>query len=271
MSLDAHIRSKGCKNGAWHAIAAVGYRKKTPTRTQPDQVRWTLTCKTGHVSRDVHLHSHPSRVEHWRHVIEIAAFIIAAAWGVYIFVYQERVKPETVPPHLQATVFMEDHPLRNGRLFVKVRMLIKNDRESTASVAGLYMNASGQRYGSKEARYLTYPASGIIESGDAMVAEPEHLVSAFVAEWHAFGSDKYLKLPSGGTFEESVGFVIDRQRYDTIKLRWRLCWSHPTTHVHDPKLKRNADGSYTFADTSAESDLPGFSCFGVRRGDPFPL
>ena len=225
------------------------------------------------VGRDVHLHNHPSRVEHWRHVIEIAAFIIAASWAVYIFIYQERIKPETVPPHFQATVFVEDHPLSDGRLFVKVRMHIKNDRESTASFAGLYINSYGERYGSKAAPYLNRPASGIIESGDALVPEPEHLVSAFVNEWHSFGTDKTFNLPPGGTFEESVGFAIERKLYDTVKVRWRICWSHPTTLVLDPGLQRLADGSYSFEKTRKidYARLPGLDCVGQRRGDPFPL
>ncbi len=103
-----------------------------------------------------------------------------------------------------------------------------------------------------------------------MVAEPQHLLSAFVNEWQSFGTDKSLILPPAGTFEESVGFVIDRQRYDALKPRWRICWSHPTKNVRDPKLKRNADGSYAFTATNQSGDLPGFDCFGVRRGDPFP-
>lgn len=34
-----------------------------------------------------HVYTHPGPVEHWRHLVEIIALIIAAAWGFYVFVY----------------------------------------------------------------------------------------------------------------------------------------------------------------------------------------
>ena len=51
-----------------------------------------------------------------------------------------------------------------------------------------------------------------------LVPEPEHLVSAFVNEWRTFGTDKTFDIPPGGTFEESVGFAIERNRYDTVNV-----------------------------------------------------
>lgn len=78
-----------------------------------------------------------------------------------------------------------------------------------------------------------------------LVPKPEHLVLAFVNEWRTFGTDKTFDIPPGGTFEQSVGFAIERNRYDTVNVPWRLCWSHPTKLVYDPGLRRLADGSYS--------------------------
>ena len=233
-----------------------------------------LPCKTRRMGRDVHLHSHPSRVEHWRHVAEIAAFIAAAVWAIYVFFYQERIKPETVPPHFQATVSVEDHPLRDGRLFVKVHMNLKNDHESTASLAGLYLNSYGQRYGSKAVPFSVRRGSGVIESGDAMVPEPDHLVSAYVNEYHQFGSQKTFNIPPGATYDESVSFVVERARYDAVRVSWGLCWSHPTTLAYDPGLRHLADGSYAFEKLGkiAAAHLPGFNCYGNGlSGNTFAL
>jgi len=59
------------------------------------------------MGRELHVHSHPSRVEHWRHLVEIAALTVAAIWGFYVFVYQERIKPASEPAELQALVSLD--------------------------------------------------------------------------------------------------------------------------------------------------------------------
>ncbi len=46
-----------------------------------------------------HVYTHPGPVEHWRHVVEIVALIIAAAWGFYVFVWSL-----DFAPRLNATV-----------------------------------------------------------------------------------------------------------------------------------------------------------------------
>ncbi len=78
------------------------------------------------MGRELHVHSHPSRVEHWRHLIEIAALCIAAIWGFYVFVYQERIKPAGAPVELQTMVTLEHTTLRSNKEFIKVGVRMRN-------------------------------------------------------------------------------------------------------------------------------------------------
>lgn len=129
------------------------------------------------VKRDVHLHSHPSCVEHWRHVVEIVAFAMAAVWALYVFVYQERIKPEAGTPHIAPIVTIEKQPIGNGLTYVKIGLPLKNDRDSSASVAGIIVNTYGVHHNTKVTKnFLEPPASGITIATASVVPEPERLI-----------------------------------------------------------------------------------------------
>jgi hypothetical protein len=73
-----------------------------------------------------HVYTHPGPVEHWRHLVEIVALIIAAAWGFYVFVYQERIKPASELPILDVQPVVMHEVMRGGKKIVSAGLVMKN-------------------------------------------------------------------------------------------------------------------------------------------------
>jgi len=107
-------------------------------------------------------------IEDWRHLVEIVAFIAAACWAIYVFVYQERIKPESSPPRVHPIFFVEKHALRGARTYVKVHLELKNFGESVASIGVVNVNVYGVTYSSKVSAYTVAPRapSDISTGGD---------------------------------------------------------------------------------------------------------
>ena len=224
------------------------------------------------MARNVNLHSHPSRVEHWRHVAEIVAFAAAATWAIYIFVYQERIKPATATPQLQSTFGVESHRLNAGRTYVKIHLEMKNIGESLASVGLVNVNVYGVSYGAKVAAFSNLSTQGIIQTGYALPPAPDRFLSSFTNRWHAFGTDKTLILRPGTTFDESFDFALPAHSVDSLKLRYVICWTLPTQRTWKTPFVHNADGSYVYdAGSLYRTDQDVLTCHGNRRGEPYPL
>ena len=98
------------------------------------------------MGRDLHVHTHPSSVEHWRHLIEIVALLIAAVWGFYVFVYQERIKPESEPPKLLTTSEVNHWPLTANNELVKTAITLKNNGDVPLRLGFFAVNIYGNKY-----------------------------------------------------------------------------------------------------------------------------
>lgn len=226
---------------------------------------------TDEVKRDVHLHSHPSRVEHWRHIVEIIAFVGAAIWAIYVFVYQERIKPETSPTRIAPTFTVDNRPLRNGRTFVRVRLDLKNIGESTAALAGIIVNVYGVRYGSNTETTLEKPADGIAIAANSITKEPERFIESFTNRWHGFGIDKYARIAPGLSIDQTLSFAVPSKAFDVVLLRWRLCWTHDAEKIYPIKLIRTSDGSFDFDATPQEIRRTSLHCDYQKVSQAYPI
>lgn len=224
------------------------------------------------VKRDVHLHSHPSRVEHWRHVAEIVAFAMAAVWALYVFVYQEQIKPESVKPDITLGITVAKQPIGQGLIYVKIGLQMKNNRESTASIAGIIVNTYGVHYTTKVANFLEHPANGATLETTSVVPDRERLIQAYTDNWRAFGSERLILIRGGDTFDESVGFAVRAKEFDIIKLRWWLCYSHPGDKKWDPGFKRDRDGAFAYSPPALKrANATGLICRVQLHGFPYGL
>jgi hypothetical protein len=226
------------------------------------------------MGRELHVHSHPSRVEHWRHLIEIVALVVAAVWGLYVFVYQERIKPASTPPHLQPSVEVRHYPLDGGREFVDVKIDMTHSGGAPLAIAGMIVNVYGIRYGENAAKHVEKPMEGVTEISYTLTPSRPELLYTFLDTWRGFGAQKRFGglAGDGDSFSESFSLVTRRYRYDAAKVEWQICWSRLGDKQWPVSPQRRPDGAFWFANVNSGGELlPGLYCSFQSRGSFFPL
>jgi hypothetical protein len=224
------------------------------------------------MGRELPVHSHPSRVEHWRHLIEIVALVIAAAWAFYVFIYQERIKPASEPAELQSMVSVDHEPLKSDKEFIKIGFRMKNIGRTPLELAGLIVNVYGVKYTAVEAEHVNKQAAGITEISRAFVPASPSLQYTFADTWKAFGSPRLAGLPPGAEFPETFVFAIPPRAFDVVKIDYIVCWGRPRVKPWPVAVVRQRDGSFWFGGAlSAENARSGLLCHYQIRGEYYPL
>ena len=220
--------------------------------------------------RDVNLHSHPSRVEHVRHVVEIVAFGIAAIWALYVFVYQERIKPATAPLTLLHEINVEHEAIEGGKELVRVDASFKNIGESVVQIDGMVVNMYGFRFGSKSGESTDEPMDGVAKTNFGLMSSKPVPLYSFFDEWPSMGSHKVhnLTIEPGQVWHEYFAFAVPKGSYDAANADFYFCASHPTSRVWPAPKVRQADGTW-FWRLPAEQD--GLSCGYQRSGLTYAL
>jgi hypothetical protein len=225
------------------------------------------------MGQDLHVHTHPSRIEHWRHLVEIVALVTAAIWAFYVFIYQERIKPASAPPEVQPAISVEHTPLAGGKEFIKVSAVVKNPGEAPFSLAGMIVNVYGMRYGPSAGEHTEHPMNDITEYSRTLVPSQPALLYSFLDTWRGFGAQKtFGGLSRNEEFTESFVLVTTQHAFDAAKVVWVICWSRPGAGPWPVTAEREADGSYWFGDALTAANIKsGLYCAHQRRGDFFPL
>ncbi|HET7814734.1 MAG TPA: hypothetical protein VFL13_10220 [Candidatus Baltobacteraceae bacterium] len=224
------------------------------------------------MGRELHVHSHPSGVEHWRHLTEIVALVIAAVWGFYVFIYQENIKPAGEPVELETTLSVDHTPLQSNKEFIRVGIQMKNIGNPPLELGGLVVNAYGVKYTSRTGEHIEKSISGIVEESRALVPGKPVLQYTFADTWRAFGGQRAAALLPGADFPETFVFAIPPRTFDVVKIEYFVCWSRPRSKVWNVPVDRQADGSFWFRGAvSAENVHAGLRCHYQIRGEYYPV
>ena len=173
------------------------------------------------MGRELKVHVHPSRVQRWRHIVEIVAFIGAGLWAIYVFVYQERIKPAGAPPELQTVLSVEHLQLYGGKEFVKVNVRMRNIGHIPFSLAGMVVNVYGLRFGNITGEHVETPLNGVTELSRTLLPSRPSLLYSFFDTWKAFGATKPFRgIDPGGDFVESFAFGVKAGGFDAAKIEW---------------------------------------------------
>ena len=178
-----------------------------------------------------HVYTHPSPVEHWRHLIEIVALIIAAVWGFYVFVYQERIKPAAEPVNLDFAIHVEHQNLMHGKELVTIQPTWHNGGAVQAQMDGFLLDVYGITYGPgpktiSVVRPATTPAPGFnaaIATSRAM--RPQiRLVATFFRPWRPLGGEYWGLVDPGDTLAPKITLALPRGEYEAISLTYTFCF-----------------------------------------------
>ena len=206
-----------------------------------------------------HVHTHASGAEHWRHIAEIAAFAIAAAWAFYIFVYQERIKPANQPVFVESSLKVAHELQRSNIEFVSVTVNFHNITSSQADLAGVAINVFGNRFlpQTRHRIYLHPRTRGFTEIYNTLETENAVLLASFNHLWQPFGGGQVFHLDANGSGDVSFWFGVIRHRFDVLTVAYTYCFvrtgdqrTYAITVVH------RSDGSLSFP-AGIENNLPG--------------
>lgn len=202
-------------------------------------------------SPEYHVHSHPSRVEHWRHLIEIVALVVAAAWGFYVFVYQEDIKPALEQPNVDFTVNVEHTALGNGEELIAVTPSWKNLGSEPVQIDGFLLNVSGTSYAGHDigpwrdelhSLHVRVTASHMYSRGMFGVSTP--LFAAFEA-WRPIGGGLTGGVNAGDTLSLTRTFVIPQGRFNAVRVTDSWCdRREKDLRAFSFQPVRRADGTY---------------------------
>ncbi len=171
-----------------------------------------------------HVFTHPSRVEHWRHLVEILALTVAAAWAFYVFVYQERIKPahETPVLDVSSVVSREDAP--NGKQIITVLLSIKNIGQPFLQLDGFIINVTGIRYGNQVQKRLA--SSPFVALDATLPTASRSPLYSFHLLFKPFTSGVGLPSVLGPNYQRENGFsfALPRAAYDAISVEYTVCY-----------------------------------------------
>ena len=192
-----------------------------------------------------HVYTHPSSVEHWRHVIEIVALSAAALWAFYVFVYQEQIKPAHLSPSLEVDSRVSHTPMRGGNELITVELPERNIGSVPLQIDAAIMNVYGVRFGDR----MTKRSERGQVSGDFYDLPVVSATLLVTRLWlyTSMGGGITSSFSPGREKAPSVNIAVRSGAYDAVRVEYSLCYQReddPDTHAFHPS--RRLDGSYDY-------------------------
>lgn len=217
-----------------------------------------------------HVFTHPSPVEHWRHFVEIIALVMAAAWGFYIFVYQERIKPAGEAPVLDVQPIVRHEALRGGKEVISAGLVMKNIGPTDLKFAGLVINLYGLRFGSNPSRFLRTEGRTSL-SYNGLVPLSRTLVMSAAERDEPFGGPTVSNnfFAPGRQKRMTYAVVVRSSDYDAVQLTFAMCYlKRSDARTFNYRLHRINDGSWSLdMSPTFNAKVPGVSCASSRTAE----
>lgn len=99
------------------------------------------------MSRELHVHSVPTRAEQIRTAVEIIAIVAAGLWALYTFVYEQRIKPLAEPPEFSLPTTVDQGPTIDGVAFLTIHKRVDNTGNVGVDIAAESLNVYGEKIG----------------------------------------------------------------------------------------------------------------------------
>ncbi len=201
-----------------------------------------------------------------RDAVEIVAIVAAGLWALYVFAYEQRLKPASQPPSLRLTGTLHKLGTHNGMVQLAIKATISNNGSTDAALIATGFTAEGLRYAPNSTPTVDRSINGLtMYQRDAHVAS-RTLVYRTV-EMTRLASPKYsssFTLQPGQELPYSAIFAIKAGEFDVVVLYGSIAYSKrnvvgafpmkaeltPTNAVYFAAANSNAD--YTSAEVTLD-------------------
>ncbi|MFZ1018640.1 MAG: hypothetical protein WAN39_12305 [Candidatus Cybelea sp.] len=170
-----------------------------------------------------------------RDAIEIVAIVAAGLWALYVFAYEQRLKPASEPPSLRLTGSLHKVGTHNGLVQLAVKATITDNGSTDATLIATGFTAVGLRYAPNSTPAVDRSIEGLTTyQRDARVAS--RTVIYRTVEMTRLVSPKYsssFTLQPGQEVPYSAIFAIKAGEFDAVALYGSIAYS-----------KRNVAGAF---------------------------
>jgi hypothetical protein len=192
-----------------------------------------------------------------RDAIEIVAIVAAGLWALYVFAYEQRLKPASAPPSLRLTGSLSKAGTHNGLVQLAIKATISNNGSTDASLIATGFTAEGLRYAPNGTPVFDRAIDGLtIYQRDARVAS--RTVIYRTVEMTRLASPKYsgsFTLQPGQELPYSEIFAIKAGEFDAVALYGSIAYSKRDVVGAFPiAVKLTPTDAVYFAATNANSD-----------------
>jgi hypothetical protein len=97
------------------------------------------------MSRELRVHSVPTRAEQVRIIVEVVAILAAGLWALYTFVYEQRIKPLSEAPSFSVPTIVDQQRARNGVVFLTIHKRLENTGNVSIDIAAETLSVYGER------------------------------------------------------------------------------------------------------------------------------
>jgi len=192
-----------------------------------------------------------------RDVVEIVAILAAGVWALYVFVYEQRIKPASEPPSLILTGSLHRLGAHDGLIRIGMTASILNNGHTDATLIATSFAAEGLRYTANAAPTTDRSIDGLTTyERDGRIASRTLVYR--VVELTRQVSPKYstsFTVGPGQTVPYSAIFVVKSGEFDSIALYGSLAYTKikleggyptkieytPTNAVYFESPNRNPD------------------------------
>jgi hypothetical protein len=172
-------------------------------------------------------HDRKDTVSLVRDVVEIAAILAAGIWALYVFAYEQRIKPASEPPSLVLTGSLHRLGAHNGLIRLSMNATILNNGHTNASLIATSFAADGLRYTANAVPttdrsidgLTTYERDGRVASRTLVFRIIE--LTRQVSPKHSTS----FTLSPGQTVPYSAIFVVKSGEFDSISLYGSLAYT----------------------------------------------
>lgn len=211
-----------------------------------------------------HRDSQTTWIQSVRDIVETVAITLAGAWAIYIFVYENRIKPTFAPPEVAFSGELERVGTHEGFAVVKVITQLRNVGTAPAQFLGYSVTVAGSRFlpvGTPTPAHQ-YPYVQIFRPFYSFTKPAIIYRRAFLthATNPSIGSD--LRLEPGETEGENTIVYAPVKKFDHLSLTIVAKYVRDATRPIPTRLWFTASGFPRFsidANAAAAEEVYGFS------------
>jgi hypothetical protein len=220
------------------------------------------------VGRELRVHSVPTRTEHLRTVIEMAAICAAGIWAIYTFVFEQRIKPLLERPSFAVPTDVEQGSTIDGVVFVTIHKRLQN----TGNVPVAYVAEALSVYGETLERTQSTRRRATAQNAEVYADVPRRTAKllysfAKLRSGAAGGSPlSNFLAPPHTSIDESVLVAVPARAFPVILVARRdYIRKLPIDSKLAVSIVRAPDGAYDLRSRDASGEYDSEDEYAIRR------